>query len=154
MQIHTRLFLPLCYSYMTFLCGFSFFPPFFCLNYEQALSESRRRVRFTAPISTVALAMFQWCGYRRALQPRYFPNGLCWQEGHNQRWQKWAVFKSSIEIWQLQLFILDFHNFLTWHLSEGEYYWIYIIFLNACQSMKKYISPENVLFLRNMDPSI
>lgn len=67
---------PLLLWYDFFVMGFPFLFLFFlCFNSEQALSESRMRVHFTAPLSTVALAMFQWCGYRRARQPHYFPNG-------------------------------------------------------------------------------
>lgn len=84
-----------------------------------------------------------------ALQPSHVPRGLCAQP----EVVKWVVLKISVENWQLELFSLHFHNFFTWHLLEGEYYWRDIYFLNVYQSMKKFITWEHLLFLRNMDPS-
>lgn len=83
------------------------------------------------------------------LQPSPVPWGLCTQPEVVKR----AVLKISVENGQLENFSLHFHNFFTWHLLEGEYYWRDIYFLNVYQSMKKFITWEHLLFLRNMDPS-
>lgn len=76
-----------------------------------------------------------WCGFWKNPAASSFQTSYA-QGCHSQRWQKRAVFKSSREIWQLQLFILEFH-FFTWHLIEGEYYWMSIIFFKCIPKHEK-----------------
>lgn len=146
LQIHAMGRLPLCYLLRDFCVAV-------LLNCAQGLSEQDASLSDSARLPRGPRTMFRWWrGFWKNPAASTFQTSSA-QECHSQRWQKQAVFKSSREIWQLQLFILEFH-FFTWHLIEGEYYWMSIIFFKRTPKHEKNTSPENVLFLRNMDPSI
>lgn len=137
LQMHARVRLPLCYLVRDFCVAV-----LLSFTYARRVSQSRMRSLIdSACLPRGPWTVFRWwCGFWKNPAASTFQTSYA-QECHSQRWQKWAVFKSSREIWQLQLFVLEFH-FFTWHLIEGEYYWMYIIFLHAHQSMKKYITWE------------
>lgn len=125
----------------------------FCSTVRRVSQSRMRSLSDSARLPRGPRTMFRWWrGFWKNPAASTFQTSSA-RECHSQRWQKQAVFKSSREIWQLQLFILEFH-FFTWHLIEGEYYWMSIIFFKRTPKHEKNTSPENVLFLRNMDPSI